>query len=155
MTNSNDDASDTGSKEKLEQVFSLIKDGKSMRGTDLWGAANKFSEARSLLELLATEHPRSTEEEKQIATLYERQAREYLKESRQCLIDVGCCNRRFWASAFSNGRKRYGESWRYWYSFKHLWTPAKVQLLDDAQSNHRAVEQRSSPLSLLRQHRRK
>lgn len=79
---------ESDSKETIEKVFSLIKDGKGMRETDLWGAANKFAEARTLLELLATEQPRSTEEEEQIATLYERQAWEYLKESRQCLIDA-------------------------------------------------------------------
>lgn len=66
----------------------MIKDGKQLRDSDLWGAASKFAEARSLLELLATEHPRSTDEETQIATLYERQAWEYLKESRQCLIEA-------------------------------------------------------------------
>ena len=79
---------ESNSKETIEKVFSLIKDGKSMKETDLWGAANKFAEARTLLELLATEQPRSTEEEEQIATLYERQAWEYLKESRQCLIEA-------------------------------------------------------------------
>ena len=87
MTNSNT-PTETESKNDIEKVFSLIKDGKSLRETDLWGAANKFAEARSLLELLSTEQPRSTEEEKQIATLYERQAWEYLKESRQCLIEA-------------------------------------------------------------------
>ncbi|CAJ1942932.1 unnamed protein product [Cylindrotheca closterium] len=89
MTSSNDNPTEPDpSKEKLDQVFALIKDGKIIRETDLWGAANKFREARTLLELLATEHPRSTDEEKQIATLYERQAWEYLKESRQCLIEA-------------------------------------------------------------------
>ena len=87
MTNSNN-ATEKESKDKLEKVFALIKDGKSLKEADLWGAANKFAEARSLLELLATEQPRSTEEEKQIATLYERQAWEYLQESRQCLIEA-------------------------------------------------------------------
>eukprot|EP00526_Cylindrotheca_closterium_P013738 CAMPEP_0113616318 /NCGR_PEP_ID=MMETSP0017_2-20120614/8178_1 /TAXON_ID=2856 /ORGANISM="Cylindrotheca closterium" /LENGTH=351 /DNA_ID=CAMNT_0000525629 /DNA_START=11 /DNA_END=1066 /DNA_ORIENTATION=- /assembly_acc=CAM_ASM_000147 len=88
MANSDDKPTETDSKEKIEQVFALIKDGKSMRETDLWGAANKFGEARTILELLATEQPRSTEEEQQIATLYERQGWEYLKESRQCLIEA-------------------------------------------------------------------
>ncbi|KAL3945530.1 MAG: hypothetical protein SGBAC_000354 [Bacillariaceae sp.] len=88
MANSNDNPSETDSKGKLEQVFALIKEGKSTKETDLWGAAYKFGEARILLELLATEHPRSTEEEQQIATLYERQAWAYLNESRQCLIEA-------------------------------------------------------------------
>lgn len=91
MISSNNDgnpiATDS-SKEKIDKVFALIKYGKSIKGTDLWCAAEKFGQARTLLELLATEQPRSTEEEKQIATLYERQAREYLKESRQCLIEA-------------------------------------------------------------------
>lgn len=72
----------------IEQVFELIQDGKDLKKTDLWSAAAKFSKARSLLCTLAEEQPKSTEEEKQIASLYQSQAKEYLKESRDSLINA-------------------------------------------------------------------
>ena len=70
----------------IEQVFELIQDGKDLKRTDLWSAAAKFLKARSLLCTLAEEQSKSTEEEKQIASLYQSQAKEYLNESRDCLI---------------------------------------------------------------------
>lgn len=89
MTASNDNHPSTqNSKPKIDDVFALIQQGKELRHSDPWNAADKFVQARLLLNLLATEQPRSTEEEKQIATLYERQAWEYLKQSRECLIEA-------------------------------------------------------------------
>eukprot|EP00980_Cylindrotheca_fusiformis_P012566 scaffold3084_cov144-Cylindrotheca_fusiformis.AAC.14 len=89
MTDSNDDAPFTpSSKPKIEEVFELIQEGKTLRELDPWNAADKFVHARMLLDLLATEQPRTNDEEKQIAALYEKQAWEYLRQSRECLIDA-------------------------------------------------------------------
>jgi hypothetical protein len=88
MTESDDAPTTSNLKPKIEEVFELIQEGKTLRKSDPWRAADKFVQARMLLNLLVTEQPRSTEEEKQIATLYERQAREYLNQSRECLIDA-------------------------------------------------------------------
>jgi hypothetical protein len=78
----------SSSKLNIELVFELIQEGKNARKTDLWEAADKFVQARILLSQLAEEQPRSTEEEKAIADLYERQAWEYLGQSRDCLIEA-------------------------------------------------------------------
>lgn len=84
----------------IETVFELLHDGKECeKQQSFWIAADKFGQASSMLTTLAqqeqqqqqqqqrsTEEEEGEEEEKQIATLYENQALEYLNKSRGCLI---------------------------------------------------------------------
>jgi hypothetical protein len=73
----------------IEQVFGLLKDGKGFQSnSDYWNAADRFVQAQDMLQSLAEENSQGTEEEQEIATLYEQQAREYLFQSRQCLIEA-------------------------------------------------------------------
>jgi hypothetical protein len=85
MASNSNDAAD----KNLAKVFELLHEGKELQSNgDLWNAANTFVQARAMLQALSNEQPKTTEEEQQIAKLYEQQAREYLHTSRQCLIEA-------------------------------------------------------------------
>lgn len=74
---------------KLDKAFELLHQGKSLQSKgEYWNAADCLVQARIILQDLAKQHPTSTEEEQQIAKLYDEQALEYLHQSRQCLIEA-------------------------------------------------------------------
>lgn len=74
---------------KLDEAFELLHAGKALKSDGKnWDAADKFVQARDILQDLAKEQPTSNDEEKQISELYKNQAREYLHQSRTCLIEA-------------------------------------------------------------------
>lgn len=87
MSDSN--AKPPASEDTLEKAFELLHKGKEAHSKgDCWDAADKFVQAREILKTLAEGQPKTTEEEQQIAQLYESKTKEYLHTSRQCLIDA-------------------------------------------------------------------
>jgi hypothetical protein len=87
MADSN--AKPPASEDTLEKAFELLHKGKEAHSKgDCWDAADKFVQARVILKTLAEGQPKTTEEEQQIAQLYESKTKEYLHTSRQCLIDA-------------------------------------------------------------------
>ena len=75
--------------ELLEKVFEHITQGKKLKTEgNLWGAAESFLEARSLLLQLASDCPTDSEELLRIAELYQTQCREYFHRTRASLIQA-------------------------------------------------------------------
>jgi hypothetical protein len=79
----------SSSENTIEKAFGLLHEGKGLQSKgEHWKAADKFVQARQILDTLARQQARDTDEERQIAELYKKQAREYLNQSRQCLIEA-------------------------------------------------------------------
>jgi hypothetical protein len=89
MTKADDNENIPSSDDTIEKAFALLQSGKKcqLEGQN-WNAADKFVQARRILQSLAKDSPRGTEEEQNIAELYDQKAREYLNQSRQCLIEA-------------------------------------------------------------------
>jgi hypothetical protein len=91
MADSNDNtpSKPPASEDTLEKAFELLHKGKEAHSKgDSWNAADKFVQAREILKTLAEVQPKTTEDEQQIAQLYESKTKEYLHTSRQCLIEA-------------------------------------------------------------------
>lgn len=86
----NSGVTDNGDNEEtIDNALAILKQGKEFeKEHQYWEAADRFVEGRRILKRLAEKQSRVTEEDKQIASLYEEKAREYLQSSRKTLLEA-------------------------------------------------------------------
>jgi hypothetical protein len=86
---SSNEESEGSSTTTIEDALKILAQGKAFeKDHEFWNAVDKFLQGRTVLETLAENHPRSTEEDRRIASLYNEKALEYLWHSRTTLIEA-------------------------------------------------------------------
>ena len=73
----------------VEDALKLLTQGKEFeKEKQFWKAIDAFLQGRQILETLAENQPRVTDQDRRIALLYDEKAREYLSHSRITLIEA-------------------------------------------------------------------